>query len=405
MDFIKDFEITKEVGSQMKIVGEIPYVELEKERSAAIKKLGQNIAMDGFRKGHVPENILVDKIGEMTILGEMAERAMAKVYPVVIKENKIDAIGYPQIQITKIAKDNPLGFTATVTVLPEIKLPDYKQIAAELNKDKEDTAVTEEELEQQIKDIQRQKAAYERLQAKAAEKAKAEAAKKGMGGVTELPTLESEASSEHDHEGESHVHADGTIHAGPTHDHEAEDIDLANIEVPELTDEYVKTLGQPGQFETVEDFKTKLKEHLAVEKERELAAKHRAKVTDAIVAVTDMDLPTVLVDSELGQIKTQMAEDLARANMKMEEYLKHIKKTEEELLNEWKPAAEKRAKLQLVLNEIAKQEELKADENEVKAQVDMLMSQYKDADESRVRVYVASMLTNEAVMRLLEEQS
>jgi len=118
-----------------------------------------------------------------------------------------------------------------------------------------------------------------------------------------------------------------------------------------------------------------------------------------------MDLPTVLVDSELGQIKTQMAEDLARANMKMEEYLKHIKKTEEELLNEWKPAAEKRAKLQLVLNEIAKQEELKADENEVKAQVDMLMSQYKDADESRVRVYVASMLTNEAVMRLLEEQS
>ena len=402
MDFIKDFEITKEEGSQIKIVGEIPYAELEKERSAALKKLGQNIEMDGFRKGHVPENILVEKIGEMTLLSEMAE----KVYPEILKTNTIDAIGYPQIQITKIAKDNPLGFTATVAVLPDIKLPDYKAIASELNKEKESTDVTDEELAQQIKDIQRQKAAYERIQKKAADKAAAEAAKKDLGDVTELPTPESEAAKihEHNHEGETHVHADGTIHEGPAHDHEAEDIDLENIEVPELTDEYVKTLGQPGQFETVEDFKQKLKEHLAVEKERELSAKHRAKVTDAIVAVTEMDLPKVLVDSELGQIKAQMAEDLARANMKMDEYLTHIKKTEEELLAEWKPAAEKRAKLQLVLNEIAKTEELKADENEVKAQVDMLMSQYKDADERRVRVYVTSMLQNEAVMKMLEIQ-
>ncbi len=401
MDFIKDFEITKEEGSQMKIVGEIPFAELEKERSGAIKKLGQNVSMDGFRKGHVPENILVEKIGDMAILSEMAERAMAKVYPLVLKENNIDAIGYPQIQITKIAKDNPLGFTATVAVLPEIKLPDYKGIAAELNKEKEDTAVTDEELEQQIKDIQRQKIAYERLQKKAAEKAEAEAKKKDLSGATELPTPESEAAKAHDHKGETHTHADGTVHEGPAH---AEPEAVAESDIPKLTDEYVKTLGQPGQFESVEDFKTKLKEHLAVEKERELTAKHRAKVTDAVVAVTEMDLPKVLVDSELGQIKAQMAEDLARANMKMEEYLKHIKKTEEELIAEWKPAAEKRAKLQLVLNEIAKTENLKADESEVKAQVDMLMSQYKDADESRVRVYVASMLTNEAVMRLLEEQ-
>jgi len=403
MDFIKDFEITRETGSQVKIAGEIPYTELERERAAAIKKLGQNIEMAGFRKGHIPENILVEKIGDMTLMNEMAERALAKVYPIILKEKGIDAIGYPQIQITKIAKNNPLGFTATVAVLPEIKLPDYKTIATELNKEKENTAVTEEELEQQIKDIQRQKAAYERLQAKAAMKAKAEAVKKDLNGVTQLPTPESEPIHEHDHQEETHVHADGTIHAGPAHD-EAENVDLENIKVPELTDDYVKTLGQPGQFETVDDFKQKLKEHLEIEKERELTAKHRAKVTDAIVAVTDLDLPTILVDSELGQIKAQMAEDLNRANMKLEEYLKHIKKTEEELVAEWKPAAEKRAKLQLVLNEIAKQENLKADESEVKTQVDMLMSQYKDADESRVRVYVASMLQNEAVMRFLENQ-
>ena len=72
MDFVKDFEVTKEAGSQMKITGEIPFAELEKERSAAIKALGKNIQVDGFREGKVPENMLVEKIGEMAILSEMA---------------------------------------------------------------------------------------------------------------------------------------------------------------------------------------------------------------------------------------------------------------------------------------------------------------------------------------------
>ncbi len=399
MDFIKDFEVTKEPGSQMKIVGEIPFAELTKERSAAIKALGKNIELDGFRKGHVPEQMLIEHIGEMRILGEMAERAMAKVYPAIIKEHELDAIGYPQVQITKIAADNPLGFTITVAVVPEIKLPDYKQVAAEQNKDKESVEVTDEDLETAIKDIQRQKIAYERLQEKAAAKAKADEEKKDLGDVTELPTPESEAAK--DDGPETHTHADGTVHEGPAHE---EPEAVADKDIPELTDEYVKTLGRPGQFESVEDFKTKLREHLAIEKERELTAKQRAKITDAIVAVAEMDLPDVLVESELQQIKGQMEHDLHNANMKMEEYLNHIKKTEEDLVNEWRPAAEKRAKLQLVLNEIAKAEDIKPDENELKQNVDMLMQQHKDADESRVRLYVASMLTNEAVMKLLENQ-
>ena len=166
----------------------------------------------------------------------------------------------------------------------------------------------------------------------------------------------------------------------------------------------MKGLGQPGQFETVDDFKKKVREHLEIEKEREVAAAHRAKVTDAIIDKTTMELPQVLIDSEINQMFAQMEEDLKRANLKMDDYLGHIKKTKEELREEWKPAAEKRAKLQLILNEIANKEEVTPDKAAVDTQVDQLMEQYKDADEAQVRVYVASVLTNEEVMKMLENQ-
>ncbi len=373
IDFKSAFTVTPEPGSQVKITGEIPWTELQHERASAIKKLGADIAIDGFRPGHAPENLLVSRIGEMNILVEMAERAIAHMYPHIIEAHDIDVIGYPKIDITKIAPENPLGFTATVAVLPTMTLPDYKALAKDKNLGKESSDVTDADVEKQIEDILRQKAAYDRLQNKAAAKAAADT------NGTDLPTPE-------------------TVDTIETEE------DLAKLPLPELTDEVVQTLGQPGQFTNVADFKAKIREHLTIEKKRDVETKHRTAITDAIVDKTTMELPTILVESELNQMFAQMADDLTRANLKMDDYLTHIKKTKEELFKDWTPAAEKRAKLQLVLNEIAKKEAVKLDEVQLKTQVDQLTEQYKDADRHRVTVYVASVMQNEAVMKMLESQ-
>lgn len=399
MEFINTFTVTKNDDATVTITGEIPFSALEQHRAAAVAALGKNIEVDGFRKGHVPEDVLVSKIGEGTLLGEMAERALAKVYPATIREHNIEAIGHPQIQITKLAPGNPLGFTATVAVMPEITLPDYKQVAAEANKEKPTTEVSDEEIEKQIKDIMRQKLAYERLQQKAAAKAETN---KNDDGTTELPTPETH--THEDPEGkQASDGAGGTEHEGPAHDDpEAEVKAVTDDELPELTDEYVKGLGQPGQFESVDDFKAKLREHLAIEKEREINAAHRAKITDKIIEASEFAVPQVMIDAELDQMFAQMNDDLARANLKMEDYLGHIKKTKEELTAEWRPAAEKRARLQLILNEIAKREDVQPEKEAVEQQVKQLLEQHKDADESRVRTYVTSVLTNEKTMQMLE---
>lgn len=361
VDFKTAFTIENLPDSQVKISGELPYVEVASERTAALIALGRDIEIDGFRKGHIPEAILVKHVGEMRVMAEMAERAIAHAYPHILEEHGIDAIGHPHIEITKIAPENPLGFTVTVAVLPTITLPDYRTIAKTINATKASLEVTDAEVEEKIADIRRQKAAYERLQNKTV----ADTDK-----TIDLPTPET--------------------------------IKPADEALPPLTDEIAQSLGQPGQFAGVEDFKTKLKEHLTIEKERDVTAQHRAAITDAIIAEVTVTLPQVLIESELNQMFAQMQEDLERANLKLDDYLTHIKKTKDELRVEWTPAAEKRAKLQLVLNEIAKQETITPDPEALTTQTNALLDRFKDADRHRVQLYVASVLTNEAVMKQLE---
>ncbi len=369
IDFKKSFTVTKEAGSQVKIVGEIPFAELESERAAAIKSLGAHIELDGFRKGHVPENILIKHIGEMNLLAEMAERAISHMYPHIVEAHQLDPIGHPKIEITKIAPGNPLGLTLTVAVIPPVALPDYNKIAKALNATRESEEVTEADINKQIEEIQRQKQAYDRLQQKAVAKTAAEAG--------DLPTPETVTSGEN----------------------------LADHPLPPLTDEYVQALGQPGQFPDVQTFKKQITEHLTIEKKNTIRAAHRAKITDAIIAESTIELPQILIDSEINQMFAQMEDDLRRANLKMDDYLNHLKKTKAELVTEWTPAAEKRARLQLVLNEIAKTEKITPDEAKLTEQVKALLEAYKNADPMRVYTYVASVLTNEAVMEKLESRA
>ncbi len=377
IDYKAAFSVEILPKSEVKISGELPYKEIEAERKGALKKLGANVKIDGFRPGHIPESVLVKHIGEMAILVEAAERSIQHHYAHIVEAHELDVIGYPKIDITKIAPANPLGFTATVAVLPAITLPDYKALAKGTNENKASIAVTDTDVEEQINDILRRKVAYDRLQAKAAEKARAEAS-------VDLPTPETTDGSN-----------DNVI--------ENEE-DLKKLPLPELTNELIQTLGQPGQFTDVADFKAKIREHLEIEKKREDEARHRATITDTIIGGSTMELPQVLIDGELNQMFAQMEEDIERAHLKMDDYLQHVGKTRDDLKTEWTPAAEKRAKLQLILNEIAKKENITPDTKQLNDQVSQLLNQYKNADEERVRIYVASVMTNEAVMKFLESQ-
>ncbi len=369
---VKTFTVTKGAKSTVKITGEIPFEQLQKHRAAVLADMGKDVELKGFRKGHVPETMLMKHLGEMAILQEMANHALSEHYPHILEEYSLDAIGRPNIQVTKLAPENPFGFTIDLSVIPEINLPDYKKAAAEVNTTRAVVTITEKDITEAIERIQRQKLSYDRIQEKAKKKAAQDAAVKD--GLS-LPTPETvETDTEED---------------------------ISKLPVPELTDDYVKTLGA---FADVAAFKKQITEHLTQEKNNEAASKHRAALIDALVEKSTIELPDILVQSELGQMFAQMEDDLKRANLTLDGYLEHVKKTKEDMVKEWTPSAEKRAKTQLILNELARKEAITLNEDEVVKQTAQLMTQYKDADPMRVRIYIESMMRNDAVMKFLEEQ-
>ncbi|MES3031392.1 MAG: trigger factor [Patescibacteria group bacterium] len=348
----QNIKISKLEKSQVKIEGTVPADVFASFRKKAVEGISKEISLDGFRKGKVPENVLVSKIGEMPILEEMAELALSQVYPEIIVKEKIDAIGRPEIQITKIAAGNPLEFTITTSVLPEITLADYKKIAKEKLAEKSETIeVTDKDVEEAILRIQKSRVDH----------------------------------SGHDHENLSKEEHDKVVEAS----------------LPEVTDEFAQSLGD---FKDVADLNIKIKEALAEDKKNQAKEKKRIALSDALTDQSKIDVPEILIASELKRIEMQFSEDIERMGVKLDAYLAHAKKTIDEIRAEWKPHAEKKAKLQLILNKIAETEKIEVKKEEIESEVAHIVEHYKDADKEKAWTYAETVLMNEKVFEFLEKK-
>ncbi len=349
MKIYKIKETKKLPDSEVEITAEITLEALETYKAKAFKKIKDVAELPGFRKGHVPDATLKEKIGELGILEEAGEMAINDCFVEVLAESKVNFLGRPTVAVSKIAIGSPIEFKIVAVTMPEIKLPDYKKIAAKENKVEEKIEeVTEKQLEETVAEIQKMYAQ------------------------------------------QNHVHKEGEAHD-----------DNEVLPEPELNDEFVKKLGK---FENVADFRTKLKENIGKEKEIHAKEVKRIKIIDAVIAESNIELPKLLIESELDKMEGAFKGDIANMGLQPEEYLKHIKKSWADLRNEWTPDAEKRAKTQITLQKISLEEKLEPKKEDIEAEVKNLTAQYKDADPERIKAYVEMVLSNEMVVKFLEEQ-
>jgi trigger factor len=357
-------KVTKLPKSEIEIEGEIDAELFESYFTKALKKIGENVKVDGFRQGKIPESVLLSKVPEISILEEMAQMALGEYYPKIVADEKIDAISRPEISITKLARKNPLGFKIKTAVMPEIKLPDYKDLAkkviSKITDAEKNTEVSDEDLENTIMDIRKSRAPKVHMATPSPSQ--------GEGGGGEVK------------EGEGA---------------------MPEPELPELNDAFVQALGP---FKDVADFKAKLKDNIKLEKENQVKEKTRLKIIEKILEESKMEIPEILVEVELDKILYRMESDITQMGLKFEDYLKHLNKTKEDLRKEFRNDAEKKAKLSLVLIEISKAEKIQADPEQVAKEVAMILEQYKEADPERAQMHAENVLTNEKIFQFLESQ-
>ncbi len=342
----------------MEITGIIPADSFGSFRKKALENIGKTVKIDGFRTGHIPEKVLVEKLGEMSILEEAAELALKDAAPDIIEKHAAKYIGRPKIAVTKLAPNNPLEFKITIAVRPTLKLPDYKKIAREelaagkADATKNKIEITEKEIDDVIEEIRREYAHRE---------------------------LHKQEKVEH-------------------HDHAPEELEKLK---PAVTDEFVKTVGT---FTSVADFREKIKENLTREKEHRAHQVVRAKILEKLLEKTDVPAAQILVDFELDRMTNQFESDVAGMGITVDRYLEHLKKTREEIRTEWHPEAVKRAKLNLVLEDIAVAEKIEPTAEEIDTEVTRLTKQHPDISKAAAASYINHALMMEKAIAFLEKQ-
>jgi FKBP-type peptidyl-prolyl cis-trans isomerase (trigger factor) len=325
-------------NSQQKITVTIKFADAKKYLEVAKKKVMTEADIKGFRKGQVPESVFIAQFGNFPIYQELAYTLVDKTYTDVLIENKVQAIGRPEISVIDFGEDKDVVYEMIFDVMPTVTLGDYMKLHSEFPEVKHED-VTEFDVDEAVKDII--------------------AWRKQKPGQIESPSE-------------------------------------SNEDVKELTEEEVKSMGIESGL--VFDLRNKLKTNLKEEKEFKAKDLRRNQIISKLIDETKGEMPKSFVDNELLKIKDRIIGDLSNMGVTFADYLKHMKKSESEWMEGEREQAKKNAKLQIALLEISKKEKVAPSDVAVEAEVTHLKLHYRDIDEARLREYSRERMTNTFVL-------
>jgi len=414
--------------SQIELTVELSVEELAPYIEKGAQKVSQEVKIEGFRPGKVPFDVLKQKIGEMTILEEAAHLAIHKTIDEAVEKNTLglQAVGQPQVNITKLAPGNPLEYKIIVSLLPSIALGKYKDLGLKI----EEAKIEEKEIEKALSDLQEMRATEILVEREVKDGDKVTVDVKMF--LDKIPV-----------EGGEHQALAiiiGKNYFVPGFDHKikgAKKEEIRKFELPYPADHHQKNLaGKLVEFEVVikgvyerkkpelndefatffrlknlEELKNNLKESLLHEKKHQVEMKNESELIGKIVADTKFgELPEVIIASETKNLLLELEQSVVRQGGKFADYLNHLKKTREELMLELTPNAVKRVKSALVIRELAIVEKIAATDQEIQEKIAELKKQYvgnqeveKMIAEPGYTTYLNNILTNEKVIAKLKE--
>jgi trigger factor len=405
---------------------EVPAEEMKTFLDKAASLLALEVKIDGFRPEKVPFDILKKHVGEMTIYEKAAELAVGKTYPKIIKDELAETIGSPEISILKLAPGNAFVYKASVSLLPKVKLADYRKIKVSRKK----REVPETKVDQALRDLQKMQTKEVLANRPAGkpdkvvvdldmflDKVPLEAGQAKnhaifLSEASYVPGLTDQLIGLKAGETKEFTlpfpkeHYQKNI-AGKNVDFKVKIHSVFELQPPALDDDLAKTLGQL----TLDDLKNIIRRNLLVEMENREEARLEEEILKQIVAGSRIDdVPETLVNSETHKMVHELEESLAERSINFEDYLNNIKKTEKELMLEFAPRAVERIKTALAIKEIAAVEKIEATDKEIDEEITKLCEAYKDEPDLLERVrseeskqYLGNIIKNRKAVQLLKD--
>ena len=382
-----------EEKNMVKLVIESTAEEFEAGLNTAYNKNKSKISLPGFRKGKAPRKMIEKMYGAEVFYEDAANSIIPDAYAKAADECGLELVSQPKINVTQLEAGKPFIFEAVVATKPEVELGQYKGVEVT----KADTEATDADVEEELKRVQEQNSRTVAVTDRAV--------KDGDNTVIDFEgfvdgiAFEGGKGENHPLEIGSHSFIDtfedqlvghnagDEVEVNVTFPEKYQAADLAGKpavfkvkineikakELPELNDEFA---SEVSEFDTLAEYKEDLRKHLEVEKENEAKRTKEDEAIKKIIDKSTMEIPEAMIETQCENMINEFAQRIAQSGLSMEQYMQFSGMTIDGLKEQVRPEAETRIKSSLVLEQIAKEENIEVSEDEINAEVEKMAAQY-----------------------------
>ena len=386
-------QVEKLEKNTAKLTIEVPAEDFENAINEAYKKEKKNFALQGFRKGKVPKQMIEKMYGPEVFYEEAANILLSENYPKSAQESGLKILSRPEIDVTQIKKGEPFIYTAVVAVYPEFEIANYKGIEVPI----QDREVTEQDLEREINRELEKNSRMVTVEDRPAEMG--DVCNIDYAGTIDGVAFDGGTAQGHDLELGSNTFIPGfeeqlvgvstgeekDVKVTFPEDYHAEDLKgkeavfhckvnkIQKKEVPALDDEFAQDVSE---FDTLEEYKESLKKQVADRKNVMADNEKINAAIDYLVKNTEIELSDLMISEQVDNMFNNYANNFAAQGMSMDQYLKMLGQTADQLKAMMKPDAERQLYVQFILEKVAELEKLEATDEQVDAKLDEMANSY-----------------------------
>jgi len=397
-------EVKKLPKSEVQLTITVPYDVYKKWEKKALEEISKEIKVPGFRPGNIPENIIRENVREEAIKATTLDYVLPQTYAEAVKANEINVIVQPKVDIKSDVKKEGDDFiyVATVAIMPEVKVGDYKKIKVQ----RKEAKVEKESIDKTVEMIMDRYAGWKDVDRKAQKGDRAELNFEGfdeegkpvpntssknhpviIGSQALVPGFEDSVlgmskgeTKEFDITFPKNYHSESmkgkTVKFKTTLNRLEEKIEQ------KLDDAMVEKIT--GTKQSVDEFKKFVEEDLKAEIEQRNREEHDNAVVNEIIKITKADLPDALIDQEVEGMLQEQKERVKNQGLEWEQYLSHIKKTEDDFKKDRRKDAEQRVIAKLGVQHIIKDANVHATDEEVNAKIEEIASRYPEDQRKKI---------------------